>query len=330
MMPMVSTSPLRNKSDNFTGGDLPFVVPSSDLQNAVFSLMAIVIFIGTTGNVLSLSVILYRRLRLRPFNIIVTFLVVEDLITCCIVAPLLLTNALLYVQDNAVNTTVCRISFSLTLLSKIGSLMTMGEIAILRVINLSNSVCARKLLSKTSMAIIITFNIVVLHAWIISTFFDIGICDAMESQSIEPKIGAAVMLCSFITVIVSCYTGIACYTKTRVGQLAVQRNERGVRYDIATIRTCIVISVAFFVFHLPFIIYVVLLNKDVLSINVVEFTFYFQLHLFSQAGNPIIMFCTCREFRKHVLMFVRRRCKRNRIGEPAVVALDLPGANLRP
>ena len=238
-MAQVSTSPLRNESDNITGLDLlPFTVPTSDFQNAFFTIVAIIIFIGTIGNILSLSVILfYRRLRLKPFNIIITFLVVEDLMSCCIVAPLLLTNVLVYVQDNAVDKTICQISFSFTNLSKIGSLMTMSEIAILRVINLSNSVCARKLLSKYSMAIVTTFNIVVVLGWAISTFFqDVNICDAMKSQTIEPKIGAAVMLCFFVTVIVACYTIIACYAKTRLGRVAVQRNARGMRYNIATIR----------------------------------------------------------------------------------------------
>ncbi len=95
------------------------------------------------------------------------------------------------------------------------------------------------------------------------------------------------------------------------------------------------ISLAFVVFHLPFIIYVVMLNEYVLSIEVIEFTFYFQLHLFSQASNPVIMFCTCMEFRKHVLMFVRflirLRCKRTGAEVPAVIPLqDLPSANIRP
>ena len=82
---------------------VPFVGPISGFQYAVFTSLAIVIIIGTIGNALSLSVILfYRRLRLRSFNIIIMFLIVEDLISCSIAAPVILTLVLVYVRTNDV------------------------------------------------------------------------------------------------------------------------------------------------------------------------------------------------------------------------------------
>ncbi len=310
--------PVQNKSD--MEDDLP-LVNTSDFQYAVLTLLAVVFIIGTIGNGLSLSVILfYRRLRLRSFNIITMFLIVQDLISCSIVASVLLMFVLVYVRYNVINLIICRISFVLQHLNKFGSLMTMAEIAILRVISLSNNVCARKLLSKTAMAIMIAFNIIVMLGWATLTFSHDNICDEMKSQGIDPsnKLRVVVIWAPFIIVVVSCYTGIACYTKIKAGRLASRRNARGVRYDIATIRTCTVIIIAFVVCHLPFLAYVVLASKYVSSVNLVDFIFYFEFHLFSQAGNPIIMFCTCSEFRKHVLMFIRflfrRCCRHNRAG----------------
>ncbi len=125
-----------------------------------FSILTVIIF-GTIGNALSLSVILfYRRLRLRPFNIIIMFLIVEDLISCSIAAPVILTLTLVYVRTITVNHSICLTSLFLNNLSKFGSLLTMSEIAILRVINLSYQVCAKKFMSKTSMTILITFMFV--------------------------------------------------------------------------------------------------------------------------------------------------------------------------
>ena len=215
--------------------------------------------------------------------------------------------------------------------------MTMGEIAILRVINLSNNIYARKLVSKTSITVIIIFNIIVIQVWAACvSLFSLDLCDVVKLQSIKPRFSRAIEWCIFIPVIVACYTGIASYTKTRVGELAVQRNPRVVRYDIASIRTCIIIMVAFVICHLPFIVRVTMLHKYALSIDIVELSFYFQFNLFSQAGNPLIMFCTCMEFRKHVLMFVRflfrRWCQRNRVvaPAPAVALVGLNVHNLRP
>ena len=335
-MAQVSTSPLRNESD--MEHDLSFVDYTSGFQNAVFTSLSMVIILGTTGNVLSLSVILfYRRLRLRPFNIIAMFMIVADLISCSVVAPFILTLVLLYIRDNAVNQPICLTGSFFNPLSKLGSLITMTEIAILRVINLSNSVWARRLVSKTSMAVIIIFNIIVIPGWATwKTFFYLDFCGGLQSQSLEPQFGPAAEWCFVFLIIFSCYTGIACYTKTRAGRVAGQRNERCYRYDIATIRTCIVIIVVFVACHFPFLIYLVLLNGNVLSIDLVEIVFYYHFHLFSQAGNPIIMFVTSSEFRKHVLMFVRRflfrkLCKRNRVVVPAAIALqDVSGVNLRP
>ncbi len=211
--------------------------------------------------------------------------------------------------------------------------MTMTEIAILRVINLSNSVWARRLVSKTSMKMIIIFDIFVVPLWAAwESFFHLDICDAVQSLCIEPQFGPAVEWCSLILIIVSCYTGIPCYTKRRAGRVAGQRNERRFRYDIATIRTCIIIIVAFVVCHLPFIVYVILIHNHILTTEVLEIIFYIQFHLFSQAGNPIIMLVTSSEFRKHVIMFIRflfpRWCRRNKVEVPAVIALaNLAAAN---
>ncbi len=325
MMEQGSTLPPRNTSVT----DLPFVEITSDFENAVFTILAVVIIIGTIGNTLSLSVILfYRRLRLRPFNIIAIFLIVQDLISCSIAAPVLLAFALVYVRANIVNQPLCLITLFLHHVSKSGSMITMSEIAILRVIKISNRVSAKKLLSKASLVMIITINIITVHAWAIwKTFFQFNACVATKTRSIEPiKFDPIVIWCSNITVIAVCYTGIACYTKTRAGQLAAaMNNERRNLYDIATVLTCIVIIVASTACHIPFIIYIALLIKQVLSVGIVEFTFYFQFHFFSQAGNPIIMFCTCREFRKHVLMFVRflfRRWSKRRVVVPVVIVLD--------
>ena len=333
-MAQVSTLPQRNESD--IGHDLPVEITTSDFQMAVFTSLASVVMIGTMGNVLSLSVILfYRRLRLRPFNIITMFLIVVDLMSCSIVTPLALTFVFIYLRDNTVNKTICLITLFLNNIGKLGSLMTMSEIAILRVINLSNNVYAKKFVSKTSMAIIMIFNTTVVPVWAAwKSFFKLDYCDAIQSRSLEPQFGPAVEWCSFIAIIASTYILIACYTKRRAGQLAAQRDGRGDRYDIATIRTCIVIIAAFVLCHLPFLVYAALINEHVLRVDLVEIAFYFHFHLFSQAGNPIIMFCTCREFRKHVLMFVRflfrRLCQRNVVRVPTPVAfVDVAGANQR-
>ncbi len=295
--------------------DMSFVVQKSDFHNVLFALVAIVFIIGTTGNAISLSVILYyRRLRLRPFNIILMFLIVIDLISCSISILFQLTLVLFYVRNIPVNKIVCQISLFLISLGKFGSLMTMGEIAILRVIYLSNRTCAKKLVSKTSMTMIIILNIIVVPGWAAwKSFYHLDFCDAIGSQ-IKTEVSPAIEWCVFTPIIVLCYTGIACYTKTRAGQPGVQRTDRRVRYDIATIRTCIVIIFAFLICHLPFIVYIVVKSiKHVQSIDILEYTFYYQFHFFSQAGNPIIMFVTCQEFRKHVLMFLRflfrRRCR---------------------
>ena len=329
-MAKVSTLQLRNTSDR--QDDLALVLNTDDFQNAaVFTLLVVVVIIGTIGNTLSLSVIsFYRRLRLRPFNIIAISLIVQDLISCSIAAPALLTFALVYVRANTVNQPLCLITLFLHHASKSGSMITMSEIAILRIFKVSNRASAKKLLSKASMATIITCNTVTVYAWAIwKSFFQFNACVATKTQSIEPlKLDPIVIWCSYITVIVVCYTGIAYYAKTQVGQVAAEmNNERRNRYDIATIRTCIVIIIVSTACHIPFIIYIALLIKHVLSVDIVEFTFYFQFHFFSQAGNPIIMFCTCSEFRKHVLMFIRflfrRWSKRNRVVDvPAVVVLE--------
>ena len=107
--------------------------------------------------------------------------------------------------------------------------------------------------------------------------------------------------------------------KTRTGKVAALKNARAVRYEIATIRTCIVIIVAFVICYLPFLVYAVILNKYGLSIDLVEMLFYYQFSFISQAGNPIIMFATCTEFRKHVLEFVRRFLRQKEV--PAAIEL---------
>ncbi len=320
----------RNDSGSLFGHHLPFVVRNDDFKNAVFISLAIIVIVGTLSNALSLSVILfYRRLRLKPFNIILMFLNVIDLISCLNSAPALFALTLIYVRTNFVNYSFCQMSMLFHNVGKFGSLIIMSEIAVLRVINLSNKPSAKKLLSKNPMLIIITFSIIAIFGWAIwKTFIYNNICFAIKSSTTLSKIAPSAMWFSCLAIVVSCYTFIACYAKIRVGQLAVPRNEQGERYDIATIRTCVVIIAVFVLCHIPLLIYNLPLHEPITSIDIFQFTFYFQCQLFSQASNPLIVFCTCTEFRKHVLMFLRFLlriwCDRNRVG---VAVVDDPAMN---
>ena len=241
--------------------DSPYLVHIEDLQYVVFMLYIIVIIVGTIANFVTLAVILfYRRLRMRTFNYLVIYLTVIDMILCSITAPITFQFILIYVRYNSVNLTLCEMMVFLNNLCKVGSLVAMSEMAILRLISLSTSVRARKAFSKTSVSIIVAFSII-------------------------PKFGN--------------------------------------RYDHATIWTCVVITVVYLLCHLPYIVYGVLVNLHILPVNIVHYGFYFVFNMFSQAGNPIIMFCTASEFRKHVLMFMRhlsrRWCRTRRIVPVGVV-----------
>ncbi len=321
MMEQVSALPLRNNSDLEDVLPWPYVISKRDFQNTVFAILGMIIFIGTIGNTLTLSVIVfYRNLLSKPFNILAVLMIVADLITCSVGAPLLMSLIIIYARNNVFSNTLCLISLFVNNLCKTTSLITMSETAILRAIHLSNKTRAN--MSKTTILKIIVINIIVVPLWAaVRSFTFADICDGIQSQSLEPQIGPAVEWCSAVIIIASCYCGIACYVKTRAGKIARQRNARAVRYDIATIRTCIIIIVAFFLSHIPFVVYAVLSNMHILPIDLVEVLFFLQLSFLSQAGNPIIMFATCKELRKHMCMFVRQ-FSRKRAEVPAVV--DLP------
>ncbi len=316
--PLLPTLPLRNESDYSMEGDplLP-VQTKTVFHYAVLALATIVITVGTIGNSISLSVFLYyRRLRKRPFNIIIIFLTVEDLISCAILTPVLIKFVLVNMSTGTVNTTLCLMSVYLWRVGKFGSIFALVEIAIIRLLIVFNRTFTQRLLSKGLISFIITFNVIVVQvAGIWRSFISWNFCDIILTPR-SSIIGTMTTAIAIFSIMILCYSGIACYTKKKFNHLPNARNDRRDRYDFATIQTCVVVTIAFVVFHLPLFVYCII-NMNISSLNIMDFIFYGVFNLFSPAGNPIIMFCTCTEFRKHVFMFMRmlfrKMCRSNNV-----------------
>ena len=284
------------------------------LESAEFVFYAFIAVSGALTNSLAIGVILYHRhLRAMIFNLLIVYLAFVDFITCFISS--FTTYWYSYVQFNSysesVVNAVCLINVFIVNFSKLSSLTAMSEMAVLRVIGISRNADINQTLSRRGLTIMIFTNITgLILLSIYRTFVAENICSNPTSKHLWTNMTLA---SSFALLICVTYACIALYTKRKARKIAPER--QGVRsYVIATTKTCLAISVCFIIFHLPFITYIVLVKRNVIVFDENHYTFPLGFIMFSSIGNPIVMYCTCTEFRKHVLLSftsARRACKRS-------------------
>ena len=277
------------------------------LESTVRALYLFICISGTITNTTTIGVILsFRSFRQRAFNVLILYLTIVDFVACLLTSSV--TYSWLYLLKFSPSTSltndICQIMVFLVNFSKISSLTGMTEIAILRLICVSSKMNINGTVFKRGIIGIVLTNFVTLVPFSAyrTSNNKVNICTHSPVSSLWINISIILL---FAVAIITTYAWIAWKTRQHFRRVRpAGRLERFTieRYDIATIITCISVVVVFVLCHLPVIIYGIVISKTSLPVSVSEYTFYSAFCWGSNIANPIVMFCTCKDFRQHVLM----------------------------
>ena len=283
-----------------------------NIEYATFGLFTFLFIVGTVLNATTIGVILqFRQLRQKSFNLLLVYLAVVDIVSCLITAPGNLLMLALFTQPYPV--AFCRIVVVLHNFSGISSITGMAEIAVLRVICILRNVKAIHKILKN----IIFANIVIIPIISVSRVLFAGghVCGSLTSRRKRWVTIDFSIISSYGVILFTTYAWIAWYVKIRAKQIPPERRAGrlpGGRYDIATIKTCVVNITSYLLSHLPLVVYGVVVYCLSLPIHRVHYNLCIAFAMLRHVGNPVIIFCTSKDFRKHFRKSYNKICRSRR------------------
>ena len=281
-----------------------------NVENVTLGSFGFLFIVGTVLNAATIGVILhFPRLRQKSFNLLIVYLATVDFISCLITAPGNLLMTALYIYPYPV--LFCRVVVVLHNFSGISSVTVMTEIAVLRVICILRNGRAY----QNRFKYLIFTNIVVITIISVSRvlFVESNICRSLTSPKKLWLIINLLMISLFGIILCTTYAWIAWYAKTRARQILRERRAGrlpGNWYDIATIKTCVATIASFLLCWLPLFVYGVVVYSYSLQVHYSHYNLCVSFAMLSHVGNPVIVFCTSKDFRKHVLTIYNKICRR--------------------
>lgn len=278
------------------------------LEFATLGLYLFIFISGTFTNVVTICVILSTRMfRRMPFNILILYQTFMDLVACFLTTSVsfLWLHFSISSKFKTLADGICPVMVFLVNFGKISSLAGMSEIAVMRLICVLTNVNMNGVVVARIIKIVVLTNVVILTAFsVFRTLSDeLNICTELPLASLWINITIIVL---FFLIIITTYFWIAWKTKQQRRRIDQQRRRiRRIlveRYDIATLITCVTIVAVFALFHLPLIVYGLVISKKFLPFHVTDYAFFSAFCWFSNVINPVIMFCTAKDFRQHVLL----------------------------
>ena len=280
------------------------------VENVTLGSFGFLCIVGSVLNAATIGVILhYRHLRQKPFNLLLVYLAIIDFISCFISAPANLLMTALYTQPYPV--VFCKVVVFLHNFCGISSMTVMAEIAVLRVI----CVLRNERANQNKFKYVIFTNIAVITIISVARVLFSGgnVCGSLTSRTKVWLIINLLIISSHGVILCITYAWIGWYTRTRARRIiAPERREGrlpGDRYDIATIKTCVATVASFLLCHLPLLIYGVLVYCYSLHFHFSHYNLCISFLMLNHVGNPVIIFCTSKDFRKHIFLSFNNICR---------------------
>ena len=294
------------------------------LAYATSFLFLLASFLGAIFNTIVILVtIRFPRLRRSPYNVLVLNLATVDLLSSLISTGRICFDSNIFLVTKTHQNTFCTVLVFLHNLSQWISLTIMSEIAVFRVIWISSYLNTRRFLTKRFLHKVIAVSTVIVIMF--SLFRVLGkynICRSLTDPSSHTLINSCIVLI-YMFIIGSTHIWVAWYINKRTEQITEAIRTKRIpdnRYNIATIRTCVLIAAFFAICHLPYISYSVLVMKNLIDSSFPSYIIYYVFTIFVHVGNPVIMFCTSADFKHQVMKYFNFH-KRNRRVEPIDVVV---------
>ncbi len=256
---------------------------------------------GFNNSLFCVTFIRYKRLQ-TPFNAMALALCINDFITSILGMPL--SHALAQYQHrfHSLQTPLCNLNACVLNLCKWNAVLIMTEMAVIR----ARMVFATRLwlLKKRTVVMIITGNILVSGTFSVyrSYFTKINVCtDNSTPEKGHLLMNSGVFLGLFTGLIIG-YVILVIVTHNRAS--AMSRRDRGSnRYEITTIRSCLIIVISYTAFHLPYIIYSCLVYYGVTDDQTYyTHSFFVSFFAFVNVADSVILLSTSSLYRKYINM----------------------------
>ena len=281
----------------------------TNVQNVTLGLFGFLFIVGTILNAATIGVILhFQHVRQKAFNLLLVYLAIVDFISCLITAPGNLLMTALYTQPYPV--VFCKVVVVLHSFCGISSITVMAEIAVLRVICVLRNVKVNQ--NKLKYVIFINFAVITIISVSRVLFAGGNVCGSLTSRTKVWLLINLLIISSCGAILCITYAWIAWHTKVRARHIPPERRAGRLpcdRYDIATIKTCVVTVASFLLCYLPLFVYGVVVYCYSLSVHASYYNLCISFVMLSHVGNPVIIFCTSKFFRKHVLKVYNKTCR---------------------
>ena len=281
----------------------------------------LIFILGTCFNAVAIFVPLRNpHLRGNPFNILIINMAVVDMISC-LSLPLNVYIIPYYLATGSVRNLPCYILVCVRSYTGLMYFSIATEMAIIRAVGISCNSFSRLRLSKYflaamivshSLAALLLTTYLALKQNLCSGFRDFGVhsvdLNSDETSYVFINAGAVVIL---FVIICSCYACIALLTHTNALNMAnVTRNNSSInshitKHNLSTIQSCVLTVTWYMLCHLPLIICVILIQNVPLSRTYITLCSFFALVSPRHLGNPVILFWSSKDFRKHVMLALR-------------------------
>ena len=272
------------------------------------SIQVIICISGTLSNALACIVIARSKRLHTTFNALVLALAAGDLLASSVTTPLSHLLGQFYLRSVYwLDTPLCNTAIFFLHVPKWHSLLIMTEMPFIRTFGVASRRPWKP--SKYVMGGIIIFNIVTttLYSAYRSFFSKMNICSSLTNADVSGRMTLNVgVFMLFFVILTLAYVWLYVIARKRSAVIApaMRNNQMGVtRYDIITLRASIIIVVSYVLYHIPYILYSLLL--DIGATNDQSYCAHSFVVVFSSmsyVGNTIIVCWTSKDYRKHVLM----------------------------
>ena len=265
--------------------------------------------LGTFFNVVAVVVPLrYRHLRHNPFNILIINMAVVDLI-CCLSLPLNACVILGYQTTGSLANLGCYASAFVRYFTKLMYFAILSEMAVIRAVCISCSGLYRIRLSKRFLASLIALHTTVALAFTTYRNLNNNIChgfDSIHTNYIWINTGLTVTLLVILCAGYACILLVTCRHAASMSKVTDSADSHWSKHNLATIRTSVLIVTWYMLCHIPFFLLIVLVATDVVLISFITYSSFFVFVSLSHIANPVILFCSSKDFRKHVILAFKR------------------------
>ena len=275
-----------------------------------FTIQTCICIFGTSFNCLVCIIIAKFNHLHTTFNALVFTLAAGDLLASAVAIPVATTLGHTFlINKHSLQEPLCTVSVFLLHLPKWHSLLIMTEMPIIRAIG----VTTRRPWKPTKYTIfgIIIFNVFATVTFsVYRGFFTETICQCVghTEKNGHMLLNVAVFVMLFVT-LAGAYAWLSLITRKRAAKIApaVRANKMPMsRFDIITLRTSIIIVLSYIVFHVPYILYTLLLDIGTTdNHSYCSHSFVVVCTSLTYIANPVIFYCTSKDCRMYVLVLLR-------------------------